>query len=68
MRALAVNDDFVHAGKVRVDGRMVHDMYLAEVKTPAESKNEWDLYKILRTIPADEAYRPLSESKCKLVN
>jgi branched-chain amino acid transport system substrate-binding protein len=46
---------------------MVHDMYLAEVKTPAESKNEWDLYKILRTIPADEAYRPLSESKCKLV-
>ncbi|HBX41144.1 MAG TPA: ABC transporter permease, partial [Marinobacter adhaerens] len=51
-----------------VDGRMVHDMYLAEVKTPAESKNEWDLYKILRTIPAEESYRPLSESKCKLVN
>ena len=36
--------------------------------TPAESKNEWDLYKILRTIPAEESYRPLSESKCKLVN
>ncbi|QFS86267.1 MULTISPECIES: ABC transporter substrate-binding protein [unclassified Marinobacter] len=62
-----INDMFATNGRIRADGRMVHDMYLAEVKTPAESKNEWDLYKILRTIPADEAYRPLSESKCKLV-
>jgi branched-chain amino acid transport system substrate-binding protein len=63
-----INDMFAKNGKIRVDGRMVHDMYLAEVKTPAESKNEWDLYKILPTIPAEESYRPLSESKCKLVN
>ena len=63
-----INDMFATDGRIREDGRMVHDMYLAEVKTPAESKNEWDLYKILRTIPASEAYRPLSESKCKLVN
>jgi branched-chain amino acid transport system substrate-binding protein len=63
-----INDMFAKNGRIREDGRMVHDMYLAEVKTPAESKNEWDLYKILRTIPADEAYRPLSESKCKLIN
>ncbi|WP_138437651.1 ABC transporter substrate-binding protein [Marinobacter shengliensis] len=62
-----INDMFATNGRIREDGRMVHDMYLAEVKTPAESKNEWDLYKILRTIPADEAYRPLSESKCKLL-
>tara|TARA_R110002124_G_scaffold192970_2_gene360185 strand:+ start:7575 stop:8783 length:1209 start_codon:yes stop_codon:yes gene_type:complete len=62
-----INDMFAKNGRIRVDGRMVHDMYLAEVKTPAESKGEWDLYKILRTIPADEAYRPLSESKCPLV-
>lgn len=62
-----INDMFATNGRIREDGRMVHDMYLAEVKTPAESKNEWDLYKILRTIPADEAYRPLSESKCKLI-
>lgn len=62
-----INDMFATNGRIRADGRMVHDMYLAEVKTPAESKNEWDLYKILRTIPADEAYRPLSESKCKLI-
>jgi branched-chain amino acid transport system substrate-binding protein len=62
-----INDMFTKNGVIREDGRMVHDMYLAEVKTPAESKGEWDLYKILRTIPAEEAYRPLSESKCPLV-
>ena len=62
-----INDMFATNGRIREDGRMVHDMYLAEVKTPAESTGEWDLYKILRTIPADESYRPLSESKCPLV-
>jgi len=67
MMETPINDMFAKNGRIRVDGRMVHDMYLAEVKTPAESKSEWDLYKILRTIPADEAYRPLSESKCPLV-
>jgi branched-chain amino acid transport system substrate-binding protein len=63
-----INDMFAKNGTIREDGRMVHDMYLAEVKTPAESESEWDLYKILRTIPGDEAYRPLSESKCSLVS
>ncbi|KOY02532.1 ABC transporter substrate-binding protein [Pseudomonas nunensis] len=67
MVATPVNDMFAKNGKIRVDGRMVHDMYLAQVKTPAESKGEWDLYKIVRTIPGEEAYRPLAESKCKLV-
>ena len=43
-------------------------MYLARVKTPEESQGEWDLYEILATIPAEEAYRPLSESQCDLVN
>ena len=62
-----INDMFAKNGIIREDGRMVHDMYLAEVKTPEESKSEWDLYDIVRTIPGDEAYRPLSESKCKLV-
>ncbi|MNG30350.1 hypothetical protein D3C84_1159540 [compost metagenome] len=62
-----INDMFAHNGRVRVDGRMVHDMYLAQVKTPQESKSDWDLFKILGTIPADEAYLPLSQSKCKLV-
>ena len=63
-----INDMFAKNGKLREDGRMVHDMYLAQVKTPAESKSEWDLYNILRTIPADQAYRPLAESQCKLIN
>ncbi|MDX1552084.1 MAG: ABC transporter substrate-binding protein [Marinobacter sp.] len=63
-----INDMFAKNGTIREDGRMVHDMYLAEVKTPDESESEWDLYKILRTIPGDEAYRPLSESKCSLVS
>ncbi|QEW06433.1 ABC transporter substrate-binding protein [Nitrincola iocasae] len=63
-----INDMFAKGGVIREDGRMVHDMYLAQVKTPAESTNEWDLYNIVRTIPAEEAYRPLSESQCKLVN
>jgi len=63
-----INDMFAKGGYVREDGRMVHDMYLAEVKTPAESTGEWDLYKIVRTIPGDEAFRPLSQSQCKLVN
>ncbi len=62
-----INDMFATNGRIREDGRMVHDMYLAQVKTPAESKGEWDLYKIVRTIPAEEAFRPLSESKCPLV-
>ncbi|MNF57702.1 hypothetical protein D3C84_392380 [compost metagenome] len=68
MMATPVNDMFTSNGKIREDGRMVYDMYLAQVKKPAESKGEWDLYKIVRTIPADEAFRPLAESTCKLVN
>lgn len=67
MRALPVNDAFVHSGKVRADGRMVHEMYLAEVKTPAESKRPWDLVKYIGSIPEDEAFRPLSASECPLV-
>ncbi|HZJ94118.1 MAG TPA: ABC transporter substrate-binding protein [Thiopseudomonas sp.] len=63
-----INDMFAKNGKLREDGRMVHDMYLAQVKTPAESTSEWDLYKILRTIPGDQAYRSLAESQCKLIN
>jgi branched-chain amino acid transport system substrate-binding protein len=60
-------DDFFAKGRVRDDGRMMHDMYLVEVKAPNESKATWDYYKILRRIPAEEAAQPLSESKCSLV-
>ena len=67
MRETPVNDFFVKNGKIREDGRMVHDMYLVEVKSPAESKGPWDYYKIKATIPAEEAFQPLSASRCQLV-
>ena len=67
MRELPINDFFAKDGHIRIDGRMVHDMYLSQVKSPAESKGPWDFYKILATIPGDEAFRPLSESACPLV-
>jgi len=67
MRATPVNDFFAKNGKIRIDGRMVHDMYLFEVKKPEESKGEWDLYKLLATVPGDEAFRPLDKGNCPLV-
>jgi branched-chain amino acid transport system substrate-binding protein len=66
MREMPV-EDFFARGRVREDGRLVHDMLLAEVKKPAESTREWDYYKILRRISAEEAAPPLAESKCALV-
>lgn len=67
MRETPVNDFFAKDGRIRADGRMVHDMYVYEVKTPAESKGEWDYYKLRSVVPRDEAFRPLSESNCPLV-
>ena len=67
MRELPIQDGFARNAKLREDGRMVHDMYLAQVKTPSESKGPWDFYKILKTIPGDQAFQPLSESTCALV-
>ncbi|GIK81820.1 MAG: ABC transporter substrate-binding protein [Pseudorhodoplanes sp.] len=65
MRQLPIADFFAK-GQLRSDGRMMHDMYLVEVKSPAESKGAWDYYKVLRTIPAQDAAQPLSASKCPL--
>ena len=67
MRELPVNDTFVKNGKLRTDGMMVHDMYLFQVKTPAESKYPWDYYKVMGSVPADKAFVPLGESTCPLV-
>ena len=67
MRALPINDFFAHNGTLRPDGRMVHDMYLMQVKTPAESKGAWDLYQVLATVPGDQAYRPMAQGRCPLV-
>jgi branched-chain amino acid transport system substrate-binding protein len=54
-------------GRIREDGRMVHDMYLFEVKKPSESKEPWDDFKLVATIPAEEAFRPLAQSTCPLL-
>ncbi|MFC4275004.1 ABC transporter substrate-binding protein [Achromobacter aloeverae] len=62
-----LNDMYVKDGYTREDGRMVHDMYLMQVKTPKESKGRWDYYKVVATLPGDEVYTKLSESTCKLV-
>ncbi len=67
MKATPIHDFFAQDGYVREDGRMVHEMYLMQVKTPAESKGEWDLYKQLAKVPGDEAFRPMSEGGCPFV-
>jgi branched-chain amino acid transport system substrate-binding protein len=67
MKETPINDMFAKNGRIREDGRMVHDMYLFEVKKPQESKGRWDDYKLLATIPGNEAFQPLSESRCPLV-
>ena len=64
MRQLPIEDDVVRNARLREDGRMVHDFYVFEVKTPAESKGDWDFYKLLATIPGDEAFRPLAQGNC----
>ncbi|MCA6098403.1 ABC transporter substrate-binding protein [Bradyrhizobium australafricanum] len=66
MRETPVHDMFADNGKVRIDGRMVHDMYVMQVKSPRESQYPWDYYKLLKTVPGEEAFRPLAESECSL--
>jgi branched-chain amino acid transport system substrate-binding protein len=67
MKAAPISDMFATNGKIREDGRMVHDMYLVQVKAPADVKQPWDYYKVLRTVKGDEAFRSLSDSDCPLV-
>ncbi|WP_296514874.1 ABC transporter substrate-binding protein [Rhodopseudomonas sp.] len=67
MRETPINDFFAKNGRIREDGRMVHDMYVYEVKKPSESKGEWDYYKLRAVIPGDEAFRSLKDSDCPLV-
>ena len=67
MREVPVHDFFAPHGYVRKDGRMVHQMFLAQVKSPAESKEEWDVLKILTEVPGDQAFRPMDEGNCPLV-
>jgi branched-chain amino acid transport system substrate-binding protein len=67
LRATPVNDFFARNGKVRADGMLVKDLYVVQVKKPAESKRAWDLFNVVATIPGDEAFAPLQGSRCPLV-
>ncbi|WP_246775805.1 ABC transporter substrate-binding protein [Methylobacterium aquaticum] len=67
MREMPVDDFYARGGRIREDGRMIHDMYLFEVKKPEESKEPWDLYRRVATIPGDQAFQPLAASRCPLV-
>jgi branched-chain amino acid transport system substrate-binding protein len=68
MKATPVDDPLFGHVSIRQDGRAMHPMYLLQVKTPAESTSEWDVFKVTGTIPADKAFRPLNEGGCPLVN
>ncbi len=67
LKKAKINDMFAKNGYVRADGRMIHDMYLMEVKKPAESKYPWDYYHVRATIPGEQAYQPLSLSRCPMI-
>jgi branched-chain amino acid transport system substrate-binding protein len=67
MRETPINDFMTKNGKLREDGRVIRDFYLFEVKKPSESKGEWDLFKLIQTVPGDQAFRPLDKGDCPLV-
>ncbi|HEV2550195.1 MAG TPA: ABC transporter substrate-binding protein [Stellaceae bacterium] len=67
MRATPINDFMTKNGKLREDGRVIRDFYLFEVKKPSESKGPWDYYKLIQTVPGDQAFRPLDKGDCPLV-
>ena len=67
MKSTPINDFFAKNGRIRADGRMVHDMLLVEVKKPAESRTPWDYYKIKAVIPGDQAFLPAARSVCPLM-
>jgi branched-chain amino acid transport system substrate-binding protein len=67
MKAMPTDDDCFGPGRIREDGRKLNTAYLFEVKKPSESSQEWDLYKVIGTTPAEEAFRPLSDNACPLV-
>jgi len=68
LHEMKVDDVFGRGGKVLANGRMVHEMYLFEVKSPKESKGPWDYYKLLSRIPGEQAFASVAESGCTLTN
>lgn len=68
MKSVAINDMFAKGGHIRADGRMVHDMYLMQVKSKEESRNDWDILKLVATIPGERSFRPLADGGCPFVS
>jgi branched-chain amino acid transport system substrate-binding protein len=66
LKMMPINDMFARNGKIRADGRMVHDLYLVQVKAPADVKERWDYYNVREVIPGDQAFQPLSSTRCRL--
>ncbi len=67
MHATPINDFMTHNGFIRADGRVIRDMHILQVKTPAESHGEWDLETVVGTIPGPEAFQPANPAVCPLV-
>ncbi|WP_038931894.1 ABC transporter substrate-binding protein [Bradyrhizobium japonicum] len=67
MKSIPTEDDLFGKGEIQPNGRTIHSAYLFEVKKPSESKGPWDFYKLVGTVPGDQAFTPLSESKCALL-
>ena len=68
MKNTPINDLMTTDGRIRADGRVMRDMYLFQVKTPAESSQRWDYYNTVRTIPAENAFRTVADSECPLLH
>lgn len=67
MKEMPTSDPLYGEGMIRIDGRKIHPVHLYETKTPAELKGDWDYFKLISTVPADQAFRPLNEGGCSLV-
>ena len=67
LRSMPIHDAFARNARLREDGKLIHDTYVVEVKAPKDSQAAWDYYKIVKTVPGDQAFMPLAESQCKLV-
>jgi branched-chain amino acid transport system substrate-binding protein len=68
MKAMPTDDPLFGKGTVRADGRVLHPMYLFQVKSPSESHYPWDYYKVLRTIDGEHAFRPLAQGHCPMIH
>ena len=67
MKAIPTDDPLFGAGSIRADGRKLHPAYLVQTKSPAESKRDWDYFKVIGTIPADQAFRPMTPGLCPMI-